>query len=168
MPDPDHLATSIESVCCAIITVSDSRTPDTDHSGSAIKKYLAESGHRLFAYDIMPDEPEKVRARVAELCSELQCQVVILTGGTGVALRDTTAEALAGLYDKRLDGFGELFRMLSYDQIGAGAMLSRASAGICNATAVFSLPGSTGAVRLGMEKLILPQIGHLVALLASH
>ncbi len=168
MPDADHVAKRTESVRCAILTVSDSRRSDTDHSGLAIKNLLANSGQKVCAYTILPDEPETVRARVAELCRDAQCQAVILTGGTGVATRDTTSEALDGLYEKRLDGFGELFRVLSYEQIGAAAMLSRASAGICNATVVFSLPGSTGAVRLGMEKLILPQLGHVVALLAGH
>ena len=102
--------------------------------------------------------------RVTELCRRADCQAVLLTGGTGLAPRDTTYEAVSELLDKRLDGFGELFRMLSYEEIGSAAMLSRATAGVCEATMVFSMPGSTGAVRLAMDKLILPQLGHLAAL----
>ena len=161
----EHHAGRIDSVACAVLTVSDTRTADTDKSGPLIRERLESAGHRVCSYQIIPDEPLQVRDRVVALCSEETCQAVLLTGGTGLAPRDTTYEAITSILEKRLDGFGELFRMLSYQQIGAAAMLSRATAGVCRSTLVFSIPGSTGAVRLAMDKLILPQIGHLVWLL---
>lgn len=161
----EHHAGRIDSVACAILTVSDTRTADTDKSGPLIRERLESAGHRVCSYLIIPDEPSQVRDRVIALCSEETCQAILLTGGTGPAPRDTTYEAITSILEKRLDGFGELFRMLSYQQIGAAAMLSRATAGVCRSTLVFSIPGSTKAVRLAMDKLILPQIGHLVWLL---
>jgi len=155
----------VESVACAIITVSDTRTAETDQSGALIRELLVKAGHRVVGYEIVRDEPHLVSERVRLLCANAGCQVVLLTGGTGIASRDSTYEAVSNLLEKRLDGFGELFRMLSYQEIGAAAMLSRATAGVLNGTAVFSMPGSTAAVRLAMEKLIIPQIGHLGALL---
>jgi molybdenum cofactor biosynthesis protein B len=165
MPPNDHQAQEVPCVDCAIITVSDTRTPDTDTSGTLIRELLMKSGHRVIGYEIVPDEPSRVRERVAALCAGGACQAVILTGGTGLAPRDTTYEAVASLLEKRIDGFGELFRMLSFQEIGAAAMLSRAVAGVCRGTVVFSLPGSTAAVHLAMERFILPQLGHIVWLL---
>ena len=165
MPDAEHLAQRVQSVACAILTVSDTRTLETDGSGALIRDRLASAGHPIISYQIIPDEPSQVRQRVLSLCSQETCQAVLLSGGTGLALRDTTYEAITSLLDKRLDGFGELFRMLSYEQVGAAAMLSRATAGVCRSTPVFSMPGSLGAVALAMDKLILPEIGHLTALL---
>ena len=165
MPPNDHQAQKLTCVDCAIITVSDTRTPDTDASGTLIRELLMKSGHRVVGYQIVPDEPSRVRERLAALCASGAPQAVILTGGTGLAPRDTTHEAVASLLEKRIDGFGELFRMLSFQEIGAAAMLSRAVAGVCRGTVVFSLPGSTAAVRLAMERLILPQLGHMVWLL---
>jgi len=165
MSEPDHHGKRVESVACAVITVSDTRTPDTDKSGAMIRERLASAGHRVVSYDILPDEPSQVRDRVVTLCSDASCQAVLLTGGTGLAPRDTTYEAITAILEKQLDGFGELFRMLSYQEVGPAAMLSRATAGTCNSTLVFSMPGSTAAVGLAMDKLILPQIGHLAWLL---
>ncbi len=147
-----------------MLTVSDTRTEKTDWSGARIRALLTEAGHRVAAYAILPDDPDRVRARVAEWIGAPDVEAVIVNGGTGLAPRDTTYEAIAGLLEKRLDGFGELFRVLSYAEIGAAAMLSRAIAGVAAGTVVASLPGSTAAVELGMTKLLVPQLGHMVAL----
>ena len=165
MPPNDHHAQKVTCVDCAIVTVSDTRTPDSDTSGALIRELLTKSGHRVVGHEIVPDEPSQVRERVVALCAGGTCQAVILTGGTGLSPRDTTYEVVVTLLEKRIDGFGELFRMLSFQEIGPAAMLSRAVAGVCRGTVVFSLPGSTGAVRLGMERLILPQLAHMVWLL---
>ncbi len=165
MPDAKHMAQRVHSVACAVLTVSDTRTCETDKSGALIRERLTSAGHRVHCYEIMPDEPTQVRDRVLSFCSEEACRAVLLTGGTGLAPRDTTYEAIISILDKRLDGFGELFRMLSYEQVGAAAMLSRATAGVCRSTLVFSMPGASSAVALAMDKLILPELGHLASLL---
>ncbi len=165
MSDPQHRADDIASVNCAIMTVSDTRTEKTDKTGPLIRELLEGAGHQVSSYQIIPDEPDRVRRCVGALCDEAACHAVLISGGTGLAPRDSTYEAVVALLEKRLDGFGELFRSLSFAEIGSAAMLSRAVAGVCRATAVFSLPGSTGAVRLAMDKLILPELGHLSALL---
>jgi molybdenum cofactor biosynthesis protein B len=160
-----HCKQTTSSVTCAVITVSDTRTIETDTSGALIRDLLTTAGHRVASSEILPDEPGQVRLRVGILCEAGGVEAIILTGGTGLASRDTTYEAVGGLLDKRLDGFGELFRMLSFQEIGPAAMLSRAVAGTRGRTAVFSLPGSTPAVRLAMERLILPQLGHIADLM---
>jgi len=152
------------SLVCAVLTISDTRTPDTDSSGARIRELLEADGHRVAAYAILPDEPEIVRTRLVELVAE-SVEVAIINGGTGLAPRDTTYEAVVGMLDKRLDGFGELFRSLSFAEIGPAAMLSRAVAGVAGRTLVASLPGSTPAVDLAMRKLLLPVLGHAVQLL---
>jgi molybdenum cofactor biosynthesis protein B len=152
---------------CAVVTVSDTRTEESDTSGARIRALLVEAGHRIAAYDILPDEPERIRRRLEELLASGELDAVIVNGGTGLAPRDTTYEVVAGLLEKRLDGFGELFRMLSYEEIGAAAMLSRAVAGAVRGKLVASLPGSTAAVELAMTKLLVPELGHVVRLLRS-
>lgn len=152
------------SLVCAVLTISDTRTPDTDSSGARIRELLEADGHRVAAYAILPDEPDIVRTRLVELVAE-SVEVAIINGGTGLAPRDTTYEAIVGMLDKRLDGFGELFRSLSFAEIGPAAMLSRAVAGVAGRTLVASLPGSTPAVDLAMRKLLLPVLGHAVQLL---
>jgi len=159
-----HHAERSRSLACAILTVSDTRTPDTDASGARIRELLEADGHRVTAYAILPDEPEIVRPRLVELVADA-VEVAIVNGGTGLAPRDTTYEAVVGMLDKRLDGFGELFRSLSFAEIGPAAMLSRAVAGVAGRTIIASLPGSTSAVDLAMRKLLLPVIGHAVQLL---
>jgi molybdenum cofactor biosynthesis protein B len=159
-----HRARGTRSVGCAILTVSDTRTPDTDTSGALIRDLLVAAGHRVLAHAILPDEPERVRGHVEGWLADPAVEAVLVNGGTGLAPRDTTYEAIAGLLEKRLDGFGELFRVLSYEQIGAAAMLSRAVAGVARATVVASMPGSTAAVELAMTKLVIPEIGHMVKL----
>lgn len=146
---------------CGIVTISDTRTPETDSSGAAIRAGLESAGHRVHGYAVVKDEPEQIVGLVRSLIAG-GCQVIITNGGTGIARRDSTFEAVDALLEKRLPGFGELFRMLSYDDIGPAAMLSRATAGVYQGTLIFCLPGSTGAVRLALEKLILPELAHVV------
>lgn len=147
----------------AVITVSDTRTEADDASGRTIVDRLVAAGHRVVERRILPDDPERVRAAVAESVARDDCDGVLLTGGTGISARDATHEAVAGLLDKRLDGFGELFRMLSWERIGSAAMLSRAVAGIAAGRVVFAMPGSTAAVELALDRLIVPELGHLIA-----
>lgn len=167
MTDGGHRAGKIDSVACAVVTVSDTRTRETDKSGALIHDRLESAGHRVVNYEIIRDEASGVRERVLALSGRENCQAVLLTGGTGLAPRDTTYEAIISILEKRLDGFGELFRMLSYEEVGSPAMLSRAVAGVCRSTVIFSMPGSTGAVRLALDKLILPELGHLAWLLTD-
>ncbi|NDJ18767.1 MogA/MoaB family molybdenum cofactor biosynthesis protein [Myxacorys almedinensis] len=164
-PHPDG---SGRSVCCAVITVSDTRTPDTDRSGQLIRQGLAQAGHSVGDYLIIKDEPEQLRSRLCELSDRADIEALIFNGGTGIAPRDTTHDAIAGLLEKSLPGFGELFRLLSYEEIGSRAMASRAIAGVYAGKLVFSVPGSSNAVRLALEKLILPELVHLVTQLNSH
>ena len=147
-------------VRCAILTISDTRTEETDTSGALMRQLLEEAGHEVVSKRIIPDEPDRIEALVQELAQNASC--ILTNGGTGISPRDTTFEVLERMIDKPLPGFGELFRMLSYEEIGAGAMLSRATAGLMGPTLIFSTPGSRNAVRLAMEKLILPELRHLV------
>jgi len=158
-----HHAERGGSLACAVLTVSDTRTHEDDTSGARIRELLEADGHRVAAYAILPDEPAIVRTRVVELIAG-SVDVVIVNGGTGLAPRDTTYEAVVDLLDKRLDGFGELFRSLSFAEIGPAAMLSRAVAGVAGRTVIASVPGSTPAVDLAMRKLLLPVLGHAVQL----
>ncbi|MEO1401344.1 MAG: MogA/MoaB family molybdenum cofactor biosynthesis protein [Cyanobacteria bacterium J06635_1] len=160
LPHPD--ATTFR-VRCGVITVSDTRTPETDTSGQLIQDLLMAEGHLIQAYRLVKDEPENICDRLVQLSAE--ADAVILNGGTGIAPRDTTYDAISTLLTKELPGFGELFRQLSYAEIGSRAMASRAVAGTYGSTLIFSLPGSSKAVKLAMEKLILPEVRHLVKLL---
>lgn len=162
MPYQDHKEASKGSVDCAVVTVSDTRTEETDESGKIMKDLLTAAGHRVVHYEIVKDEPDQIRGLLSRLAEGGRCQAVLLNGGTGISRRDTTFEAVASLLEKRLDGFGEIFRYLSYGEIGSGAMLSRATAGAYRDMIVFSTPGSRNAVRLAMEKLIVPELSHLV------
>ena len=155
-----HRETSPGSVRCFVLTISDTRTEADDTSGAAIAEALVAAGHVVTGRKILRDDPGPVAEAVRR--ATVTADAVITTGGTGITSRDSTYEAIAGLFDKTLDGFGEIFRMLSYQDIGAAAMLSRACAGTIRKTAVFALPGSEKAVRLAMEKLIIPELGHVV------
>jgi molybdenum cofactor biosynthesis protein B len=157
----EHKAAAPTSVRCGVITVSDTRTEATDRGGQAIVSLLLAAGHTAEKI-IVKDDPDLVRGAVLKYLATPDVQVVLTTGGTGISSRDTTYEAIAGLLEKRLDGFGELFRVLSYEQIGASAMLSRACAGLAGGRVIVALPGSEAAVRLALEKLIIPELGHLV------
>ena len=160
--DAEHKQSAPLSVRCFIVTVSDTRTDETDTSGRAIADLLQGAGHQVAGRIIVKDEPAIVRNAVERQLASTDVDVIISTGGTGIAARDTTFEAVDSLLEKRLPGFGELFRMLSYEQIGSAAIMSRATAGITARHIVVALPGSESAVRLAMEKLLLPELGHLV------
>jgi molybdopterin adenylyltransferase len=148
-------------VTVAIVTVSDTRTPQTDKNKHYIEARMAELGHVVAAYRLIKDEPEQVAAALDELCSMEKVQIVFFNGGTGISPRDTTFDIISRHLEKVLPGFGELFRMLSYDEIGSAAMMSRATAGAYKDTMVFSMPGSSNAVKTAMEKLIIPEINHM-------
>ena len=146
----------------AVVTVSDTRTLETDTGGALLVELAEAEGHRLILREIAADDPEAIRAAVGRAVAHAEVQAVILTGGTGVAPRDVTPETVEPLFERALPGFGELFRMLSFEEIGAAALLSRAPAGSIDGRVVFALPGSRGALRTAMSRLILPELGHLV------
>lgn len=148
-------------VTVALVTVSDTRTPETDENGLYLKKLFTESGHHIAGYAIVKDEPDQVSFILDDMIKIPQVQIILFNGGTGIAPRDTTYDVIAGKLEKTLPGFGEIFRMLSYDQVGAAAMLSRATAGVYRQKLVFSMPGSHKAVKLALEKLIMPELNHL-------
>jgi molybdopterin adenylyltransferase len=158
----EHKAQAPHSVGCFVMTVSDTRTDDTDTGGRAIVDLLTKAGHTVAGRTIVKDDPELVRGTIERQLANPQVQVIITTGGTGITSRDSTYEVVSGLLQKTLDGFGELFRMLSYEQIGSAAIMSRATAGLVAGRIIVSLPGSEGAVRLAMERLLIPELGHLV------
>src|SRR5438105_9399877 len=158
----DHKATSPTSVTCFVLTISDTRTDQNDTSGQTIGQLLETHGHHVAGRRIVRDDPAAIRETLVSQLGSPATQIIITTGGTGITSRDSTYEVVSSLLDKRLDGFGELFRVVSYQEIGPAAMLSRAVGGLVGGIVVFALPGSSGAVRLGLEKLILPELGHLV------
>ncbi|MDQ3486493.1 MAG: molybdenum cofactor biosynthesis protein MoaB [Acidobacteriota bacterium] len=160
MSTEEHRRNAPASVRCIVVTISDTRTQATDTSGDAVAGLLAANGHEIRLRSLVKDEPAAVQHAIRSNLAA--AQVVITTGGTGITSRDSTYEAISQMLDKRIDGFGELFRSLSFQEIGAAAMLSRACAGTIGRTAVFALPGSEHAVRLAMTRLILPEIGHVV------
>ncbi|MFN8452180.1 MAG: MogA/MoaB family molybdenum cofactor biosynthesis protein [Anaerolineae bacterium] len=150
-----------DPVTVAIVTVSDSRTPETDTNRHYIERRMTELGHKVAAYRIIKDEPDQVAAALDEMVALPDVRLVLFNGGTGISPRDTTFDVISRMLEKTLPGFGELFRMLSWDEVGAAAMLSRATAGVYKKTLVFSMPGSPNAVQVALEKLILPEINHL-------
>ena len=157
----EHKALSKDTpVRCAVITVSDTRTTETDRSGPLMQSFLHDAGHEVSFYRIVPDDPAVIDSTIEELAGHVE--VMLFNGGTGISKRDNTFEAISARLEKTLPGFGEVFRMLSYEEIGAGAMLSRATAGLHKDTLIFSTPGSTNAVKLAMSKLIIPELQHLV------
>jgi molybdenum cofactor biosynthesis protein B len=158
----DHRAHSPSRVRCAVITISDTRTEATDTSGSAIVDLLAAGGHVISSRVIVPDDPPAIRHAIEQALSDGSVDAVLTTGGTGISARDSTYEVVEQLLEKKLDGFGELFRMLSYQDIGAAAMLSRACAGLSSRRVLLAMPGSEAAVRLAMVKLVIPELPHLV------
>lgn len=158
----EHRANAPGIVGCAVLTVSDTRTVDTDTSGGLIRELLTSNGHDIRDYVIIPDEPDQIRAKVDNWSSNPAIECILSNGGTGIARRDTTYDVISSMLEKRLDGFGEIFRQLSFQEIGAAAMLSRAVAGIYRGTLIMAMPGSTNAVQLAMERLIGPELGHLI------
>jgi len=159
-----HRKEAPASVNCMIVTVSDTRTPDTDKSGQLIRQLLeAHGSYRVVRYEIVRDDYTDIQQLLRQAAENLDVEAVLLNGGTGISGRDTTYEAVKTLLYKEMPGFGEIFRLLSFtDDIGAAAILSRAVAGTIGTTAVFSMPGSTGAVKLAMTRLILPELGHVM------
>jgi len=158
-PHPDQSSIVVNS---AVITVSDTRTTETDRSGQIIKQLLLDAGQLVGAYAILKDEPAQIQEVMQSLGMRSDLQAIIFNGGTGIAPRDTTYDAIERLLEKTLPGFGELFRWLSYQEIGSRAIASRAIAGVYQSKLIFSVPGSSNAVKLAMEKLILPELVHLV------
>ena len=159
----EHKAKAPASVRCFVITVSDTRDETTDTSGQTIKKFLAAEGHETHGYRIVKDEPADIEALLNEALGHSGVDAVIVNGGTGIAPRDGTYEVVSRFLEKKLDGFGEIFRYLSYLDIGSAAVMSRAAAGTARGKVLISVPGSSGAVTLAMEKLILPEIRHMVS-----
>lgn len=160
-PPAQHKAHAPKVVRVFALTVSDTRTEENDEGGRLIRERITAAGHTVSGHTIVRDDPEAVRAVIRRLVAEQSTDVLISTGGTGISGRDNTYEAVASLLDKRIDGFGELFRMLSFKDIGSAAMLSRAVAGLHQGLVLFALPGSPGAVRLGLDQLIVPELRHL-------
>jgi molybdenum cofactor biosynthesis protein B len=158
----EHHALSPAHAACFVLSMSDSRPLEQDTSGQAIVDLLEAAGHTVTGRRLLRDEPAEVAAVVREEIARRAARVIITTGGTGITRRDSTYEALTALFEKTIVGFGELFRMLSFDAIGPAAMLTRATAGVAGGCAIFVLPGSEHAVRLAMTRLILPELGHVV------
>lgn len=150
-----------DAVTLAIVTVSDTRTPENDANRAYIEARMTELGHIIAAYRLIKDEPDQVAAALDELAALPDVRIVLFNGGTGIAPRDTTYDVISARLEKTLPGFGELFRMLSYNEVGAAAMLSRATAGVYKNTLIISMPGSTNAVKTALEKLIIPELNHL-------
>jgi molybdenum cofactor biosynthesis protein B len=163
----EHRRAGSRPVRVFVVTASDSRGEAEDASGAFLKSALTSAGHVLAGYRLVHDEPDEVRAALAA-AADAGAEAVVVNGGTGISGRDRTYEAVAGLLEKRLDGFGEIFRWLSFQEIGSAAMLSRAVAGTWRGRVVFSVPGSTAAVRLAWERLIAPELGHVVFELGKH
>ncbi|WP_413379411.1 MogA/MoaB family molybdenum cofactor biosynthesis protein [Alkalihalobacillus sp. 1P02AB] len=159
----EHKSDAPRSIRCMVLTISDTRTKENDHGGALVKKKLIEAGHQVSAYSIIKDESLLIQEKIKKAVSSREIDAVLLTGGTGIAKRDTTYEAVQALLHKEMPGFGEIFRYLSYaEDIGSAAILSRAVAGVYENTAVFSMPGSRGAVKLAMDKLIIPELNHVI------
>ncbi|MGH7797013.1 MAG: MogA/MoaB family molybdenum cofactor biosynthesis protein [Candidatus Binatia bacterium] len=159
----EHKAKGKKSIRCFVITVSDTRDETTDTSGRTIKEFLANEGHQASGYQIVKDEPVQIETLLNQALARADVDAVIVNGGTGIAPRDGTYEVVSRFLEKKLDGFGEVFRYLSYLDIGSAAIMSRAAAGSARGKILISLPGSKAAVTLAMEKLILPEIGHMVS-----
>ena len=158
----EHRHAAPESVNCAVVIVSDSRTEQDDESGKLIKQRLADHGHKVTSYGILKNDQAAIRVKIKELVGQEGLQVIITSGGTGASHRDVTVDTIVPMLGKRLDGFGELFRHLTYQEIGTGSILSRAVAGIIEGRVILCFPGSLNAATLAMDKIILPEIGHLV------
>ena len=157
-----HRAAAPKAVRCAVVTVSDTRTLETDRGGQLLEECLTAAGHSVTRREIVPDDPKRIRSLVEELADATALDAILVTGGTGIAARDQTYETVSELLTKTLPGYGELFRMLSYDDIGPAAMLSRTIGGLIGQVVLLTMPGSPAAVRLALDKLILPELAHVV------
>ncbi len=158
----EHKEHAPRSVNCAVLTISDTRQEENDDSGKLLKEKLGQNGHQVLFYSIMKDEAELIRKKILELLKQEKLQVIITNGGTGAGRRDVTVETISAILEKKLEGFGELFRFLTYQELGTASIMSRAFAGVAAGKIIISLPGSPDAARLAMDKIILPEIGHLV------
>jgi molybdenum cofactor biosynthesis protein B len=158
----DHKEKSPKSVSFAVVTISDSRTEADDESGKMLKQRLSDGGHRVTSYGILKNEADSIKKKILELIEDKETQVIITTGGTGASHRDVTIETITPILEKKLDGFGELFRQLTYQEIGTGSIMSRAVAGVVRGKVIICIPGSLGATTLAMDKIILPEVGHMV------
>ena len=159
IPHPDKQAVAVK---CAVITVSDTRTPQSDRSGQIIQQLLQNAGHEILTYTIVKDDPQAIQDLLDYLEYQFELEAIIFSGGTGIAPRDTTYDVVSNWLTKTIPGFGEIFRYLSYQEIGSRAISSRAVAGVRNQKLVFSLPGSANAVQLAVDRLILPELNHLL------
>ncbi|MDQ0215004.1 molybdenum cofactor biosynthesis protein B [Oikeobacillus pervagus] len=160
----EHKKNAAKRIVVGIITISDTRTKETDKSGLLIKDLLHQHQHEVVFHEIVKDEKTPIQSTIQSFINSGQIDVILLNGGTGLAPRDVTIETVQPMFEKEISGFGEIFRMLSYtEDIGSAAILSRAAAGVLKQVAIFAMPGSTGAVKLAMNKLILPEIGHIVS-----
>ena len=158
----EHKHSAIKNVNCAVLIISDSRTEQDDESGGLIKQKLTENGHRVVSYYILKNDAESIRKKIDELLAQEEIQVIITSGGTGLSHRDVTVDTIFPMLEKKLDGFGELFRFLTYQEIGTVSIMSRAIAGVVEGKIILCLPGSLGAANLAMDKIILHEIGHLI------
>ncbi len=162
MGTPEHRRLAGNAaVTLGIVTVSDSRTPETDTNYHYLKRRCDETGHEIAAYRLIKDEPDQVAAALRDFAALPNVRLILFNGGTGISPRDTTYDVISRMLEKTMPGFGELFRMLSFNEVGAAAMLSRATAGVFQGTVIFSMPGSPNAVEVAFERLILPEINHL-------
>ncbi len=157
-----HKRKAPSRVNCAVLTISDSRTEQDDESGKLLKEKLSQSGHQVMSYSILKNDANAIRQEIDQLLRQEELQIIITSGGTGIGHHDVTVDTLSPLFEKKLDGFGELFRFLSYQEIGSASMMSRAVAGVLKGKVILCLPGSVEAARLAIEKIILPELGHLV------
>ncbi len=168
MPTPpknivEHRSRALQKVNFGVLTISSSRTVENDTGGSTAKECIQKAGGEVCHARIVADDFEKIRSAVGECVSHASVEAIVLTGGTGISPKDLTPDALSSLFELELPGFGELFRLLSYQEIGTAALLSRAAAGVVGRKPIFALPGSPAAVRLGLERIVLPEIGHILA-----
>ena len=158
----EHKEQSPKSVNCSVVIISDTRTEQNDESGKIIMKSLKGKGHKVLSYCILKNDADSIRKKLNELLDEESLQVIITSGGTGISHLDITIEMIYPIFEKKMDGFGELFRFLTYQEIGTGSIMSRATAGVAKGKVIICLPGSAMAVDLAMEQIILPEIGHIV------
>jgi molybdenum cofactor biosynthesis protein B len=158
----EHKHLSPQKVNCAVLIISDSRTEKTDESGKVLVEGLKGAGHEVVSFALLKNDREAIQSKMGELLHSVDVQAIITSGGTGASKMDMTIETMLPMFEKRLNGFGELFRYLTYKEIGTGSILSRATAGVALGKIIICLPGSLKAVKLALDKIILPEIGHLV------
>jgi molybdenum cofactor biosynthesis protein B len=158
----EHKRLEVKNINCAVLIISDSRTEENDESGNLIKQRLVDKGHHVAFYTILKNDAQTIKNNITALLKQDKVQVIITSGGTGLSKRDVTVDTIQPMLEKKLDGFGELFRNLTYQELGTGSIMSRAIAGVANAKVIICIPGSLGAATLAMDKIILPELGHLV------